>query len=87
MRTVLVVSMLKEEELIGVFGIEREEVKPFTEKQIPAGDELCGPDRHRHRRRWWALASRHTRFIIATFALSGKCLLSERRVGGHEFPV
>jgi GAF domain-containing protein len=26
--------MLKEEELIGVFGIEREEVKPFTEKQI-----------------------------------------------------
>ena len=34
MRTVLVVSMLKEEELIGVFGIEREEVKPFTEKQI-----------------------------------------------------
>ena len=33
-RTVLVVSMLKEEELIGIFGIEREEVKPFTEKQI-----------------------------------------------------
>jgi GAF domain-containing protein len=33
-RTVLVVPMLKEEELIGVFGIEREEVKPFTEKQI-----------------------------------------------------
>ena len=33
-RTVLVVPMLKEEELIGIFGIEREEVKPFTEKQI-----------------------------------------------------
>src|SRR6516162_7686103 len=33
-RTVLVVPMLKQEELIGVFGIEREEVKPFTEKQI-----------------------------------------------------
>ena len=33
-RTVLVVPMLKEEELIGVFGIEREEVKPFTDKQI-----------------------------------------------------
>ena len=33
-RTVLVVPLLKEEELIGVFGIEREEVKPFTDKQI-----------------------------------------------------
>src|SRR6516162_9150097 len=33
-RTVLVVPMLKREELIGVFGIEREEVKPFTDKQI-----------------------------------------------------
>src|SRR6516162_11705157 len=33
-RTVLVVPMLKQEELIGVFGIEREEVKPFTDKQI-----------------------------------------------------
>ena len=33
-RTVLVVPMLKEEELIGVFGLEREEVKPFTDKQI-----------------------------------------------------
>ncbi len=50
-RTVLVVPMLKEEELIGVFGIEREEVKPFTEKANPAGDDLCGPGRHRHRER------------------------------------
>ncbi len=33
-RTVLVVPMLKKEELIGVFGIERDEVKPFTNKQI-----------------------------------------------------
>jgi GAF domain-containing protein len=33
-RTVLVVPMIKEEELIGVFGIEREEVRPFTDKQI-----------------------------------------------------
>ena len=33
-RTLLVVPMLKEEELIGIFGIQREEVKPFTEKQI-----------------------------------------------------
>jgi two-component system, NtrC family, sensor kinase len=33
-RTVLIVPMLKEENLVGVFGIEREEVKPFTDKQI-----------------------------------------------------
>jgi GAF domain-containing protein len=33
-RTVLVVPMLKDEELIGVFGIEREEVRPFNDKQI-----------------------------------------------------
>jgi GAF domain-containing protein len=33
-RTVLAVPMIKEEELIGVFGIEREEIKPFTDKQI-----------------------------------------------------
>jgi GAF domain-containing protein len=33
-RTLLAVPMIREEELIGVFGIEREEVKPFTDKQI-----------------------------------------------------
>jgi GAF domain-containing protein len=33
-RTVLVVPMLKRKELIGVFGLEREEVRPFTDKQI-----------------------------------------------------
>ena len=32
--TVLVVPMIKEEELIGVFGIERDEVKPFADNQI-----------------------------------------------------
>jgi GAF domain-containing protein len=33
-RTVLVVPMLKREELVGVFGIERDVVSPFTDKQI-----------------------------------------------------
>jgi GAF domain-containing protein len=33
-RTVLVVPLLKGEKLVGVFGLEREEVKPFTDKQI-----------------------------------------------------
>src|SRR5262245_19982022 len=33
-RTVLVVPMLKENELIGALGIYRQEVRPFTDKQI-----------------------------------------------------
>ena len=33
-RTLLIVPMLKENELIGVFGIYRQEVRPFTDKQI-----------------------------------------------------
>jgi len=33
-RTLVVVPMLKEDELVGVFGIYRQEVRPFTDKQI-----------------------------------------------------
>ena len=33
-RTLLVVPMLKENELIGVIGIYRQEVRPFTDKQV-----------------------------------------------------
>jgi adenylate cyclase len=33
-RTLLIVPMLKESELIGVFALSRQEVRPFTEKQI-----------------------------------------------------
>jgi len=33
-RTILNVPMLKENELIGVFAIYRQEVRPFTDKQI-----------------------------------------------------
>src|SRR5262249_61230030 len=33
-RTLLVVPMLKDRELIGAIGIYRQEVRPFTDKQI-----------------------------------------------------
>ena len=33
-RTLLIVPMLKEDDLIGVIAIYRQEVRPFTEKQI-----------------------------------------------------
>src|SRR5262249_6972139 len=33
-RTVLAVPLLKEDELVGVFGIYRREVRPFTDKQV-----------------------------------------------------
>jgi GAF domain-containing protein len=33
-RTLLIVPMLKDDEIIGAFGIFRQEVKPFTDKQI-----------------------------------------------------
>ena len=33
-RTILLVPMLKEQELIGVFSLHRQEVRPFTDKQI-----------------------------------------------------
>ena len=44
-----IVPMLKDDELIGAIGIYRQEVRPFTDKQIELVDELRRPGRHRHR--------------------------------------
>ena len=48
-RTFVAVPMLKESELIGAIDIYRQEVRPFTDKQIELVQELCRPGRDRHR--------------------------------------
>ena len=48
-RTILIVPMLKEDDLIGALTIYRQEVRPFTDKQIELVTEFCQSGRHRHR--------------------------------------
>ena len=48
-RTFLAVPMLKENDLIGVVIVYRQEVRPFTDKQIELVKNLRRPSRHRHR--------------------------------------
>jgi GAF domain-containing protein len=47
-RTILVVPMLKENELIGSFSLYRQEVRPFTDKQIELVTNFGSPSRNRY---------------------------------------
>jgi len=64
MRTVLMVPMLNADELVGVFSIYRQEVRPFTENQIALlQKKLCGPSHHCDRKH--SAAQRATRIVAA----------------------
>jgi GAF domain-containing protein len=73
-RTVLVVPMLKENELVGAIGIYRQEVRPFTDKQIELVSSFAA-GRNRHREH--SVAERAAR-VIATADRD------RRRAQGHQ---
>jgi two-component system, NtrC family, sensor kinase len=50
-RTLFIVPMLKENELVGAISIYRQEVRSFSDKQVRASSEFRQPGGHRHRER------------------------------------
>ena len=74
-RTILVVPILRDNELVGALNIFRQEVRPFTDKQIELVHELRRPGRHRHREH--AAAQRAARIAAAADR-------HRRRAQGHQ---
>jgi GAF domain-containing protein len=74
-RSAVCVPMIKDDVLIGSIFIYRQEVRPFTDKQIALVQKLRRPSRHRHRERAAAqrAAPAHRRSDRIVGAADGDC--------------